>query len=110
MRSVAPLACAFTELYLLKQHVSSFNIFIWGVVLCCHAACKNFAGLFVVRLLLGISEGSLMTGFLIITSMFYTLRENTTRVGYCCENCDQPAFYSLFHPLTVLMNGTGLRA
>ena len=97
-------------LHVLKRRVSSLNILIWGVALCCHAACKNFAGLFAARFVLGICEGSFMTGFLIVSSMFYTRRENTTRVGYCCENCDQLAFYSLSHPLTVLMNGTGLSA
>jgi len=60
----------------------SLNIFIWGVALCCHAACKNFAGLFVVRLVLGMCEGSITAGFMIVTSMFYTRREQTKRVGY----------------------------
>ncbi|KAN0107668.1 MFS general substrate transporter [Russula decolorans] len=60
----------------------SLNIFIWGVALCCHAACKNFAGLFVVRLILGMCEGSITAGFLIVSSMFYTRKEQTARVGY----------------------------
>ncbi|KAG2054091.1 hypothetical protein BDR06DRAFT_982503 [Suillus hirtellus] len=37
----------------------------------CYVACKNFAGLLVVRLLLGVCEGSITAGFLI-----------TLRVGY----------------------------
>jgi MFS family permease len=60
----------------------SLNILIWGVALCCHAACKNFAGLFAVRLVLGICEGSITAGFMIVSSMFYTRREYTARVGY----------------------------
>ncbi|KAF8500319.1 MFS general substrate transporter [Russula emetica] len=60
----------------------SLNIFIWGVALCCHAACKSFAGLFVLRLILGMCEGSITAGFLIVSSMFYTRREQTARVGY----------------------------
>jgi MFS family permease len=60
----------------------SLNIFIWGIALCCHAACKNFAGLFAVRFVLGICEGSITAGFLIVSSMFYTRREHTARVGY----------------------------
>ncbi|KAJ7339790.1 MFS general substrate transporter [Mycena albidolilacea] len=55
----------------------SFNIFLWGVSLCCHAACHNFAGLMVVRTLLGACEG-----FLFVTAMFYTRREQGVRVGY----------------------------
>ncbi|KAG9318595.1 major facilitator superfamily domain-containing protein [Chiua virens] len=60
----------------------SINIFLWAVVLCCHAACTSFAGLFVVRFLLGICEGAITPGFMIVTSMFYTRAEQTRRVGY----------------------------
>ncbi|KAK6969652.1 hypothetical protein R3P38DRAFT_3143548, partial [Favolaschia claudopus] len=31
----------------------SFNVFLWSVSLCCHVACHNFAGLMIVRTLLG---------------------------------------------------------
>ncbi|KAF9058547.1 major facilitator superfamily domain-containing protein [Rhodocollybia butyracea] len=60
----------------------SCNILIWSIALCCHAACTNFAGLFVVRLILGICEGSITAGFMIVSSMFYTRNEQTLRVGY----------------------------
>ncbi|KAG6909275.1 hypothetical protein DXG01_001219 [Tephrocybe rancida] len=60
----------------------SINIFVWAVALCCHAATKNFAGLFICRLILGMCEGSITAGFLIVTSMFYTRTEQTLRVGY----------------------------
>lgn len=60
----------------------SFNIFIWAVALLCHAAATNFAGLFVCRLFLGICEGAITAGFLIVTSMFYTRQEQSQRVGY----------------------------
>ncbi|KAJ7739470.1 MFS general substrate transporter [Mycena maculata] len=60
----------------------SFNIFVWAVALASHAACKNFAGLLVVRLILGMCEGSITAGFMIVSSMFYTRTEQTLRVGY----------------------------
>ncbi|EJF61405.1 MFS general substrate transporter [Dichomitus squalens LYAD-421 SS1] len=60
----------------------SANIFVWGVALCSHAACKSFGGLFAVRLILGMCEGSITAGFLIVSSMFYTRKEQTLRVGY----------------------------
>ena len=63
----------------------SLNIFIWGVALCSHAACKNFGGLFTVRFILGMCEGSITAGFMIVSSMFYTRKEQTLRVGYWCE-------------------------
>ncbi|KAH7928023.1 MFS general substrate transporter [Leucogyrophana mollusca] len=60
----------------------SINIFIWGIALSCQAACKNFAGLFVLRFILGMCEGSITAGFMIVSSMFYTRNEQTLRVGY----------------------------
>ncbi|KAF7346810.1 MFS general substrate transporter [Mycena sanguinolenta] len=62
----------------------SINIFVWSVALCSHAACKSFGGLFVVRLILGMCEGSITAGFMIVSSMFYTRTEQTLRVGYWC--------------------------
>ncbi|EJD04816.1 membrane transporter [Fomitiporia mediterranea MF3/22] len=69
----------------------SANIFIWGVILCLHAACKNFGGLFAVRLIkdfilkidvqLGACEACLTPGFMIVSAMFYTRREITLRIG-----------------------------
>ncbi|KAJ3820730.1 MFS general substrate transporter [Lentinula raphanica] len=60
----------------------SINIFVWSVALCSHAACKSFGGLFAVRFILGICEGSITAGFMIVSSMFYTRKEQTLRVGY----------------------------
>ncbi|TDL27046.1 MFS general substrate transporter [Rickenella mellea] len=60
----------------------SLNIFTWAIALCAHSACKSFAGLLVCRLLLGMCEGSITAGFLIVSSMFYTRTEQTRRVGY----------------------------
>ncbi|KIK59492.1 hypothetical protein GYMLUDRAFT_44465 [Collybiopsis luxurians FD-317 M1] len=60
----------------------SVNIFLWAVVLLLHAACHSFGGLLAVRLILGICEGSITPGFMIVTSMFYTRQEQNKRVGY----------------------------
>ncbi|KAJ6627716.1 MFS general substrate transporter [Mycena sp. CBHHK59/15] len=60
----------------------SINVFVWAIALCSHAACKNFGGLFAVRLILGMCEGSITAGFLLVTAMFYTRKEQTLRVGY----------------------------
>jgi hypothetical protein len=35
----------------------SINIFVWSVALSCHAACKNFRDLVIVRVILGWCEG-----------------------------------------------------
>ncbi|KAF5373654.1 hypothetical protein D9758_000775 [Tetrapyrgos nigripes] len=60
----------------------SVNIFCWAIVLLCHAACHSFGGLFAVRFLLGVFEGAVTPGFMIVTSMFYTREEQTKRTGY----------------------------
>ncbi|TFK42325.1 major facilitator superfamily domain-containing protein [Crucibulum laeve] len=60
----------------------SINIFVWAVALLSHAACKSFGALFAVRFILGICEGAITPGFMIVTSMFYTREEQTKRVGY----------------------------
>ncbi|KAJ6530075.1 major facilitator superfamily domain-containing protein [Mycena vulgaris] len=70
----------------------SINILVWGIALASHAACKNFGGLFAVRLVLGMCEGCVTAGFLLVTSMFYTRKEQTLRV--------------LLNIFVVLMNGT----
>ncbi|KAJ7050639.1 MFS general substrate transporter [Mycena amicta] len=60
----------------------SINIFTWAIALCSHAACTSFGGLFAVRLILGMCEGSITAGFMLVSSMFYTRTEQTLRVGY----------------------------
>ncbi|KAJ3773947.1 major facilitator superfamily domain-containing protein [Lentinula raphanica] len=60
----------------------SINIFIWAIVLLLHAACYSFGALVAVRLILGICEGAITPGFMIVTSMFYTREEQNKRVGY----------------------------
>ncbi|OJA16290.1 hypothetical protein AZE42_10760 [Rhizopogon vesiculosus] len=46
------------------------------------AACRNFTDLFILRFILGMCEGSITAGFMIVNSMFYTRSEQTTRLGY----------------------------
>ena len=64
----------------------SFNIFVWSVALLCHAAATNFGEFFSCRAFLGICEGAITPGFMIVTSMFYTREEQTRRVGYWCKH------------------------
>ena len=45
---------------------TSINIFIWSIALLCHAACKSFGGLFAVRFILGMCEGAITPGFMIV--------------------------------------------
>ncbi|KAL2852395.1 major facilitator superfamily domain-containing protein [Aspergillus pseudoustus] len=54
-------------------------IFCWGVVLTLHAVAQNYAGLMVLRTLLGIFESAISPGFSLITGMWYTPKEHMSR-------------------------------
>ncbi|KIR24844.1 membrane transporter [Cryptococcus deuterogattii LA55] len=70
------------DTHISQAEYKAANIVIWGAIVCCHAACNNFASLFVCRFLLGVFERSITMGFLIVTTMFYTHAEATTRISY----------------------------
>ncbi|WVW83469.1 hypothetical protein I302_105490 [Kwoniella bestiolae CBS 10118] len=54
---------------------------LWGVILGCMAASKNFASLAALRFLLGMAESAMIPILGTITGMFYTREEQATRVG-----------------------------
>ncbi|CAI7634529.1 unnamed protein product [Penicillium bialowiezense] len=60
---------------------------LWSIVLACHAATTNFAGLMVARFFLGCTEASLSPGFTLITSLWYRTSEQPLRHGiWFCGN------------------------
>jgi len=59
----------------------SFHRLAWAIVLMCHAACENFAGLMVARFFLGVTEAAVAPGFSLMTGMFYTRLEQPFRHG-----------------------------
>ncbi|KAK9489212.1 putative permease of the major facilitator superfamily [Lipomyces doorenjongii] len=63
----------------------SVNVFCWGAVVCCSAAANNFAGLMVVRFLLGVFESCVQPAFIILTAMWYTREEQAVLMSlwYC---------------------------
>ncbi|TFY71367.1 hypothetical protein EVG20_g1640 [Dentipellis fragilis] len=60
----------------------SINVLVWAIALMCHAACHSFGALFAVRFIMGMAEGAITPGFMLVTAMFYTRAEQTKRVGY----------------------------
>ncbi|CAM1506184.1 Fc.00g058250.m01.CDS01 [Cosmosporella sp. VM-42] len=60
----------------------SFCIMAWGATLACHAACKNFTSLVIVRTLLGIFESACQPCFVILSAMWYRREEQASRVTY----------------------------
>ncbi|CCO29287.1 putative transporter C417,10 [Rhizoctonia solani AG-1 IB] len=59
----------------------AFNITAWGIVLACTAACRNFTGLVVVRTLLGMFECVCQPGFVLLSTMWYTKKEQAITIG-----------------------------
>lgn len=65
--------------------VLGYNIFLWGIILCCSAACHSTASIIAVRTLLGICEAVIAPALIVITSRWYTRTEAPLRYGiwYC---------------------------
>ncbi|KAF7586079.1 hypothetical protein BBP40_009610 [Aspergillus hancockii] len=60
----------------------SVLIFIWGIILALHAVAENYAGLMVLRTLLGVFESAISPGFSLITGMWYTPKEHVSRHSF----------------------------
>lgn len=59
----------------------SVLLFVWGGILMCMAACKNFGGLMAVRFFLGIVEAAIQPACIIISSTWYTKKEQPLRLA-----------------------------
>ncbi|CAE6504501.1 unnamed protein product [Rhizoctonia solani] len=55
---------------------------VWGVAMVLQSMRLPYPGLLACRFILGVCEGSITSGFLMVTSMFYTKNEQSSRVGY----------------------------
>lgn len=58
-----------------------FNIFLWGAFLMIQAACQQFWSLAIVRALGGAAEAISDPAFMLITSMWYTRKQQPVRIG-----------------------------
>ncbi|ODV84811.1 hypothetical protein CANARDRAFT_200033 [[Candida] arabinofermentans NRRL YB-2248] len=59
----------------------SVLLIIWGGLLMCMAACSNFAGLATVRFLLGVFEAAIQPCCLMISTSWYTRKEQPLRMA-----------------------------
>jgi MFS family permease len=65
----------------------SFNIFMWGALLMCQAASKNFEALAALRVLSGAFEAIADPAFMLYISTYYTREEQPWRIaGYYLWN------------------------
>jgi len=55
-------------------------ILIWSLLLCCHVAAKNYAGILALRFLLGMFEAGISPSIMNIVAMFYTRSEAPLRM------------------------------
>ncbi|KAI7187241.1 MFS general substrate transporter [Hortaea werneckii] len=55
-------------------------VFLWSVVLCCHAAAQNYAGILVLRFILGMFEANISPCIMNIVSTFYARPEQPLRM------------------------------
>lgn len=60
---------------------SAGMVIAWGTVLACFAACSNFGGAVAIRFFLGLTESAVTPGFALITSQWYTKKEQGFRTG-----------------------------
>ena len=73
-----------TSFMLQKLPIAKFmsgTVIIWGIVLMCHAAAHDFAGLAAARTFLGAFEASINPGTMLLFSMWYTRSEQPLRMG-----------------------------
>jgi len=59
---------------------TGITILIWSVLLCCNAAVHDYAGILVIRFLLGVGEAGISPGIMNIVAMFYTRSEQPLRM------------------------------
>jgi MFS family permease len=57
------------------------NITCWGILVACHAACKDYTSLMIVRALLGVFEACVAPSLILITGMWWTKPEQSRRTG-----------------------------
>ncbi|KAJ6124751.1 Major facilitator superfamily domain general substrate transporter [Penicillium samsonianum] len=60
---------------------SAACILIWGVILSCFAAVNNYSGAIAIRFMLGVFEAAVTPGFALLTSQWYTKKEQGSRVN-----------------------------
>jgi MFS family permease len=81
--SQLPHAWAFQKLPVAKYLATM--MFLWALLVGCHAAARNYHTLIALRLLLGTCEGCITPGIMLIGSMFYTRMEMGERVGWAFQ-------------------------
>ncbi|WPH00622.1 Major Facilitator Superfamily [Acrodontium crateriforme] len=73
-----------TNLFLQRLPLAKYSgacVILWGLVLSCFAAVENYSGAIAIRFFLGVTEAAVTPGFALLTSQWYTTKEQGTRTG-----------------------------
>ncbi|THV74602.1 MFS general substrate transporter [Aureobasidium pullulans] len=80
----------------------------WGIIMTCTGLVRNFAGLMVVRILLGIFEAGFFPAAIYLCSYWYMPKNLATRISYFyCMSALSGAFSGLLAAGIAQMDGTG---
>jgi MFS family permease len=82
--NIGYLVCAYPSTLLLQKfplgkYVAA-NLMLWGAILMLTTTAKNFAGLMALRFVLGGAEACIGPAWLLLTSMFWTRKEQPYRM------------------------------
>lgn len=78
----------------------------WGVIMMCHGFVKNFAGLMVVRMMLGVLEAGFYPGAVYLCTFWYMPKELATRISiFYCFSALSGAFSGLLAAGIAQMDG-----
>ncbi|EOO03915.1 putative mfs allantoate protein [Phaeoacremonium minimum UCRPA7] len=94
------------QLFPLAKYVS-VNVTLWGIVLACLAACKNYAGLLACRFFLGVLEAAIVPAWVLFTSQWYTKEEQCFRVGIWFSVCGAAQMFGGFFAYGVAVHVGG---
>ncbi|KAK9425658.1 putative Major facilitator superfamily domain-containing protein [Seiridium unicorne] len=83
------------QMFPLAKYVS-VNVTLWGTVLACMAARKNYAGLLACRFFLGVLEAAIVPAWVLFTSQWYTKEEQAFRVGIWFSVCGAAQMFGGF--------------
>jgi len=80
----------------------------WGTIMTLTGVCKNYAGLMICRLLLGVFEAGFFPGAVYLITTWYAAREVQTRIAlFYCASALSGAFSGLLAFAIARMDGVG---
>lgn len=84
LANFCPFPCTWSVTFLsniLSQAYNKTSSLTWAVVVACHGAASDFAGITILRVLLGVFESTISPGLSLVTSVWYKRSEHASRHG-----------------------------